>query len=104
MQPSDEKQKRKVHRSPSYPAFDLSKAIVKAEAIYNNERRSATTPEVLAAHMGYSAAVGPGGRAVSALGQYGLVEEAGGKYRLSDLGYTLVHFDHSSEEWRAAVA
>src|SRR5580658_3915375 len=104
METQDEKQKRKVHRSPSYPAFDLVEAITKADAIYKNERRSATTPEVLAAHMGYSAAVGPGGRAVSALRQYGLIEENGGKYRLSDIGYTLIHFDHSSDEWKAAVS
>src|SRR5258708_797032 len=100
----EEKQKRKVHRSPSYPVFDLTEAIAKAEAIYKHEKRSATTPEVLASHMGYSTATGPGGRAVSALRQYGLVEEAGGKYRLSDLGYTLIRFSRHSEEWKAAIS
>jgi len=103
MEPNEEKQRRKVHRSPSYPAVDLADAITKAEAVYNNEKRSATTPEVLASHMGYSTATGPGGRAVSALRQYGLIEEAGGKYRLSDLGYTLIHFSRHSEEWKAAI-
>ena len=34
METQDEKQKRKVHRSPSYPAFDLVEAIAKADAIY----------------------------------------------------------------------
>ena len=104
MQPGEEKQKRKIHRSPSYPAFDLNEAITKAKAVYENERRSATTAEVLASHMGYSAAVGPGGRAVSALRQYGLIEETSGKYRLSDIGYRLIHFDHDSDEWRTAVS
>lgn len=104
METSEEKQKRKVHRSPSYPAVDLADAITKAEAVYKNERRSATTPEVIAAHMGYSTATGPGGRAVSALRQYGLIEETGGKYRLSDTGYTLIHFDRNSSEWRVAVS
>jgi hypothetical protein len=105
MQPTttEEKQKRKVHRSPSYPAFDLAEAIEKARAIYDHERRSATTAEVLAGHMGYSAAVGPGGRAVSALRQYGMIEDVDGRHRLSDLGYTLVHFDHDSHEWRSAA-
>lgn len=103
MEAQDEKHKRKVHRSPSYPAFDLTEAITKATTVYEKEKRSATTAEVLAGHMGYSAAVGPGGRAVSALRQYGLIEEVNGKYRLSDLGYTLVHYDHSSFEWRAAI-
>lgn len=103
MEANEEKQKRKVHRSPSYPVFDLTEAITKAEAIYKNEKRSATTAEVLASHMGYSTAGGPGGRAVSALRQYGLIEESSGKYRLSDLGYTLIHFNRHSDEWMAAI-
>ena len=98
--PETEKTKRKVHRSPGYPFFDLAEAIQKADAVYKAEKRTATTLEVIAAHMGYSQAVGIGGRAVSALRQYGLIEESSGQYRISDLGYTLIHFDHNSEEWR----
>ncbi len=97
-------EKRKVHRSPSYPAFDLKTAISSAEKIYNTEKRSSTTAEVIASHLGYSQATGPGGRAVSALRQYGLLEENAGKYRVSDLGYTLVHYAKDSIEWLAAVA
>src|SRR5581483_10255182 len=70
---------------------------------YKGEKRSATTAEVIASHMGYSQANGPGGRAVSALRQYGLIEENSGKYRISDVGYTLAHFDRDSVEWKAAV-
>jgi hypothetical protein len=98
-----EKAKRKVHRSPGYPVFDLAEAIQKADAVYKAEKRTATTPEVIASHMGYSQATGPGGRSVSALRQYGLIEESSGQYRISDLGYTLIHFDHGSDEWRSAV-
>jgi hypothetical protein len=98
-----EKAKRKVHRSPGYPLFDLAEAIQKAEAVYKAEKRTATTPEVIASHMGYSQATGLGGRAVSALRQYGLIEESSGQYRISDLSYTLIHFDHGSNEWRQAV-
>jgi hypothetical protein len=101
--PETEKTKRKVHRSPGYPFFDLTEAIQKADAVYKAEKRTATTLEVIASHMGYSQAVGIGGRAVSALRQYGLIEESSGQYRISDLGYTLIHFDHNSEEWRRAV-
>ncbi|MBZ5491470.1 MAG: hypothetical protein LAO76_11115 [Acidobacteriia bacterium] len=103
MESENEKSKRKVHRSPSYPAFDLGEAIQKAEAVYKAEKRTATTSEVIASHVGYSQATGPGGRAVSALRQYGLLEENAGRYRISDLGYTLVHFSRDSEEWKRAV-
>lgn len=98
-----EKEKRKVHRSPAYPAFGLSEAIEKAEAVYKHEKRSATTADVIASHIGYSKAAGPGGRAVSALRQYGLIDEVGGKVRVSDLGYTLIHYDRNSSEWKQAV-
>jgi hypothetical protein len=91
------------HRSPSYPVFDLGRAIEKTKAIYDQDRRAATSADVIASHLGYSAAKGPGGRAVSALKQYGLIEEVSGKYRISDLGYTLVHFDRDSEEWQRAI-
>jgi hypothetical protein len=104
MQAQPEKDKRKVHRSPSYPVFDLKTAIEKTKTIYDSEKRSATTPEVIASHMGYSQANGPGGRAVSALRQFGLIEETNGKYRISDTGYTLVHYDKESTEWKAAVS
>jgi hypothetical protein len=97
-------EKRKVHRSPSYPVFGLKEAIEKAKLVYDAEKRSTTTAEVIASHLGYSQANGPGGRAVSALRQFGLIEENAGKYRVSDLGYTLIHYDKNSTEWQGAVA
>lgn len=91
------------HRSPSYPVFSLGAAIEKTKAVYAKDKRAATSADVIASHLGYSAAKGPGGRAVSALKQYGLMEESAGKHRISDLGYTLIHFDRDSAEWRAAI-
>ncbi len=96
-------EKRNVHRSPSYPVFDLAEAIEKTKAVYDNDKRASTSADVIASHLGYSAAKGPGGRAVSALKQYGLIEENSGKFRISDLGYTLAHYDRDSTEWRAAA-
>lgn len=98
-----EREKRKIHRSPSYPVFDLAEAIQKADAVYGGEKRSATTADVVASHLGYSKAQGPGGRAVSALRQYGLLEDTNGKCRISDRGYTLIQYDRNSREWRAAA-
>jgi hypothetical protein len=101
---SEDREKRKVHRSPSYPVFDLAEAIQKADAVYKGEKRSATTPDVVASHLGYSQAKGPGGRAVSALRQFGLLEDNNGKCRISDLGYTLIQYDRDSQEWKTAAA
>lgn len=99
-----EKAPKKVHRSPNYPAFSLSDAIKKARIVYGHEKKSATTPEVIAKHLGYSQTTGPGGRALSGLRQYGLLEESNGHYRLSDLGFTLIHFPDDAPERVSALA
>src|ERR1022692_4040662 len=96
-------EKKAMHRSPSYPLFDLGTAVTKTKAVYDHDKRAAVSADVIAAHLGYSAAKGLGGRAVSALKQYGLLEELSGKYRISDLGYTLVHYARDGAEWVSAV-
>jgi hypothetical protein len=88
-----------VHRSPSYPLFDLGAAVAKTKLVYDHDKRAAVSADVIAGHLGYSAAKGLGGRAVSALKQYGLLEEVSGKYRISEWGYVLVHYDRNSPEW-----
>ena len=92
-------EKKAMHRSPSYPLFDLGTAVTKTKAVYDHDKRAAVSADVIAAHLGYSAAKGLGGRAVSALKQYGLLEELSGKFRISELGYVLVHYDRNSQEW-----
>ena len=95
----EKKTKRSVQRSPNYPAFSLREAIEKAKVIYDQEKRSYTTSDVIAAHLGYNQAVGgPGGRALSAMRQYGLLDESEGKVRLSDAAYYLIHYPADSQE------
>jgi hypothetical protein len=90
---------QKRHRSPNYPAFSLKEAIEKIRLVYDKERRSPTTPEVVASHLGYSQGIGgPGGRALSALRQYGLLEDIDGKVRISDAAYAILHYPEVSPE------
>jgi len=93
----------KVLRSPNHPAFDLREALSKLAVIYKNEKRSATTPQVIAKHMGYSHINGPGGRAVSGLRQYGLLEDVDGEYRISELGFSILHYPDGSQERAEAL-
>jgi hypothetical protein len=79
--------------------FALGKAVEKTKKVYEHDKRAAVDADIIASHLGYSAAKGFGGRAVSALKQYGLIEEVSGKYRISELGYVLVHYDRNSQEW-----
>jgi hypothetical protein len=98
-QTEERKPKRSIQRSPNYPAFSLREAIEKARVIYDQEKRSYTTSDVIAAHLGYNQAVGgPGGRALSAMRQYGLLDESEGKVRLSDAAYYLIHYPPDSPE------
>jgi hypothetical protein len=98
------KPKRAMHRSPSYPMFGLSEAIGKAKIVYDNVKRSSTTPDVIAKLLGFSQHVGgPGGRTMSALRQYGLLEEADGKGRISDRAYTLIQYPQGSQERTQAI-
>jgi hypothetical protein len=78
--------RKKTHRSPKYPSMNLGDALVKARMVYDAERRVPTTEAVVMSHMGYqNPNTGPAGRAVSALKQYGLLEQqADGLYRISE--------------------
>ena len=101
---AETRRKRVVHRSPGYPMFSLKEAIDKAKLIYDHEKRSFTTPDVIAKHLGFSQHVGgPGGRAMSALRQYGLLEESEGKSRISNLAYTLLQYAVGSPERNQAL-
>ncbi len=93
----------KTLRSPNHPFFDLKEAVAKANIVYEKEKRSATTPEVIVKHLGYSALNGPGGRTLSGLRQFGLLEEVAGRYKLSDDAFALLHYSQDSEQWKAAV-
>ncbi|MGA2336995.1 MAG: hypothetical protein ABSG08_16635 [Terriglobales bacterium] len=97
------KSAKKAFRSPNHPAFDLTEAIAKAATVYEKERRSPTTPQVIVKHMGYSHTHGPGGRALSGLRQYGLIEESGGHWKISDTGFAILQYPEGSQERHDAI-
>jgi hypothetical protein len=85
-------------RSPNYPVFDLTTALEKIRVVYEKDRRSLTTLQVIAGHLGYKNTDGPGGRALSCLRQYGLLEESLGAMRVSDAAYKLLHLPEEDED------
>jgi hypothetical protein len=94
---------RSVHRSPNYPMFSLKDALDKVKLIYQHERKNFTTPAVIQKDIGYTEGTGPAGRALSALKQYGLIEERAGTYGLSDKGFLFTYAEQSSPERVAAL-
>ena len=89
---------RSIHRSPNYPMFSLKDALEKVRLIYQHEKRNFTTPGVIQKDIGYTEGTGPAGRALSALKQYGLLEERSGTYGLSDKGFLFTYADQNSPE------
>jgi hypothetical protein len=94
---------RSIHRSPNYPMFSLKDALDKVRLIYQHEKRNFTTPGVIQKDIGYTEGTGPAGRALSALKQYGLIEERNGTYGLSDKGFLFTYADQNSPERIAAL-
>jgi hypothetical protein len=79
-------------RSPSFPMYTIDDAIKRAQLVYKEDKRFWATFENVAKHLGFSKPKRGGrtGRAISALRQYGLLEERDGKYRISDDAYKIL--------------
>ena len=90
--------KKAGHRSPNYPAFALAIALEKVKLVYDNDRRAPTTLQVIAGHLGYKHTDGPGGRALSCLRQYGLLEESAGLFKVSETAYKLLYLPDEDKD------
>jgi hypothetical protein len=90
-------------RSPNYPALSLPEAIKSATAIQAAEQHLAAPKEVVAKHLGYASLHGHAGRAISAIENYGLLEEVNGdKVKVSPLAMSIL-FPASPEEKQNAI-
>lgn len=67
----------KRHRSPAYPSIGLEVAIDRARAVWEYERRTPTSADVIVTHWGYAPNSANGMRCLAALKQYGLLDETG---------------------------
>jgi len=76
-------------RSPSYPVIPLDEAIERIATIFQHDKRAFTTNEALLSNLGYRKG-GLAGRIISALRQYGLLEEQDSKFRVSESAFHIV--------------
>jgi hypothetical protein len=86
------------HRSPAYPAIALEEAIEKVGTLFQQDKRAYATPEAILSHLDYSSTGGKARRIVSAMRQYGLLDEEEGKYRVSDSAFKIINLSEASEE------
>jgi len=85
-------------RSPNYPAIGLDEAIKAAKLIWGEEKRTAVPIDVISKALGYKSVSGPARTKIAALRKYGLLEQSGGNYRISDLAMQILHSQPNSEE------
>lgn len=97
----------KKTRSPAYPGVGLEEAIRKADLLYRAEDRHAVPLEAIAEHWEYSPTSSGVLVAVSALKQFGLLEEEKGgenrKLRLTDLALEVLLNEEASLKRLAAI-
>ncbi len=88
-------------RSPRYPIIAIDDALTKVNAIYGKDKRALTTLAAVLEHMGYKVKEKRGGRSariVASLGQYGLLDSSGGKYKVSDTAFRIIELPEDSAE------
>jgi hypothetical protein len=82
--------KKKVDRSPRYPAIPLAKAIERAREFYKQEGKHSAKPEVAVTHWKYTPKSSGGKLTLAALRSFGLLENAADGVKLSDRGLRII--------------
>ena len=97
--------RRITGRSPNYPAISLEKALARASELYRKGKRHRVPAESVPELWGYKSLNGPASQTVSALLQFGLIEDEGTKaqrvLRVTDLAQDIL--EHPDRDQRAAA-
>lgn len=89
-------------RSPTYPSYDLQRAVSFIEKIHDSAGNSKIDRETALKLMGFAALSGPASAAFSSLRQYGLISGREADVQLTPLALQILH-PVSSEERREAL-
>ena len=91
-------------RSPNYPAIGLGEALNEIKKIWEAEKKTAVGIDVLGKAMGYNSVSGPVRTKIAALRKYGLLDQNGGRYGLSDLAMKILHGQAEDRAQALAIA
>lgn len=89
-------------RSPNYPAHGLTETVEMARKLYEAERRASVPPESAAKALGYTSLSGRARVKISTMRKYGLIDESGGRLRVSDLAMQIL-FASTEADAQAAM-
>jgi len=91
-------------RSPNFPSISLSDALAKARVLYDKDKRASSSLKTILGHLGFGQKLsGSAGRVISALRQFGLVEETGGQYRITEGAARIFTLSENAPERVAAI-
>jgi hypothetical protein len=91
-------------RSPNYPALSLGAAIEAVKKVYEKERRTPVSTELIGQAMGHPKLSGSALTKIGALRQYGLLENVGrGKAKVSDDALTILLRKPEDREYAEAL-
>ena len=88
-------------RSPNYPAHGLGESIEMVRRLYAAEKRGSVPPESAATALGYTSLSGRARVKISTLRKFGLIDEAKGRLRVSDLAMRILFASNPQEEYFA---
>lgn len=91
-------------RSPRYPSVGLSEAIERAGELYNREKKTHVSFELVAKAWGYKHSSSAVRTKIGALRQYGLLEGVKDVLRVSDLAIAILVHPEKSKEREDALA
>jgi hypothetical protein len=103
----DRVQKVAATRGVSYPFMSLPEALESARKIYNAERKTAAPVASAIEHLGYAESSSGGRQTISALLQFGLLEDQGRKderlVKLTGIALDALLAEEGSEERKSAL-
>jgi hypothetical protein len=86
-------------RSPNFPSISLSDALGKARVLYDKDKRAWVSLNTVLTHLGFSLKLsGSTARVLSALRQFGLLEDRENQYRVTDAAVRLFTLSDGSTE------
>jgi hypothetical protein len=91
-------------RSPNFPAITLQDAIAKTRVLYDKDRRASVSAKTILQHLGFGEKLsGSSARVLSALKQFGLLDENAGQYRVTDAAFRLFTLSENAPERQKAL-
>lgn len=89
-------------KSPRYPNYQLSEAIINVQKIFEADRTTPIPREVIAKHLGYSGISGASDAKIATITQYGLLERTGkAESRVSQLAVDILLPENESQKQEA---